>query len=85
MPRDFKVLGISVNLGALAGSPTTLTCDIQDDGTDIITATALADAYTAITPVNVASGSLIEVDINLAGGSTPTFTGTIALVGLWGA
>lgn len=78
---------ISHNL-TFTGTPTATTVDIQDDGTDVTGAAAVdvsSDALTALTtPVRIASGSLIECDLNLAGGSTPKATGRVALWGLIG-
>jgi hypothetical protein len=73
------------SFGADAGAPSVQTIDLQDDGTDITGATAIdlsANALnTLTTPASVAAGSVIEIDLNLSGGTTPTWTGQIAL---WG-
>lgn len=85
LPPDvgFTLKGVSHFL-TFTGTPTTETIDIQDDGTDATGAAAIdvsTDGYTAITPVQFAGGSVIEVDLNLAGGTTPAATGEITL---WG-
>ena len=68
----------------LAGTPTARTIDIQDDGTDVVAALDISTgALSALTtPVRIAAGSLIEMDLNLAGGSTPKAAGKVALWGL---
>ena len=65
------------------GSPTTATIDIQDDASDIVTATAIGTPAlaTLTTPVRIAAGSKIELDLNLLEGSTPKSSGR---VDLWG-
>lgn len=86
LPPDvgYTLKGISHFL-TFTGTPTSMTIDVQDDGTDITAATAVdveTDGYTAVTPSQIAAGSVIEVDLNLAGGSTPAATGEIIL---WGS
>jgi hypothetical protein len=73
------------SFGADSGAPSAQTFDIQDDGSDITGATAIdltTNVLTTLTtPASVAAGSVIEIDLNLTGGTTPTWTGQIAL---WG-
>jgi hypothetical protein len=82
---DNVLLTHTCSFGADSGAPSVQTFDLQDDGTDITGATAIdlttngQDALT--TPASIAAGSLIEIDLNLTGGTTPTWTGQIAL---WG-
>lgn len=89
-PIGFTVWGASLCAEAFTGVPTAFTADIQDDGTDVITAITASTALTpgtwytpalggTNTPVHIAAGSDVEVDINLAGGSTPTADFTLVL------
>ena len=79
----FTLVGVSLCAAALGGSPTAFDIDIQDDGSDIVTAVAANSAGTSgtwktptfggtETPVYVAAGSAVEIDVNFAGGSSPT-------------
>lgn len=80
--KQATIVGVSMVATVTTGSPTGITIDIQDDGSDVITALAANTALTPGTwiskamggteePVHVAAGSVMEVDLNLAGGSTP--------------
>ena len=84
VPDNVQITHVS-RFGTTAGSPGTATIDLQDDGTDISGATAIAISAngltTLTTPASVAAASVIEVDCNLSGGTSPTYTGQI---GLWG-
>ena len=86
IPDDvgFLLKGIS-HFVTFTGTPTSQTIDIQDDTVDLTDAIAIdisTNGYTELsTPAQIAGGSVIEVDLNLAGGSTTTATGEI---GLWG-
>ncbi len=82
-PCGMTIVGVSLCAEAFTGSPTGFNVDIQDDGSDIITAVAANSAGTSgtwktptfggsETPVYVAAGSAVEIDVNFAGGSTPT-------------
>ncbi len=84
------ILGASLCAEAFTGTPTAFTVDIQDDGTDVITALAASTAGTpgtwltpcfggSETPQHIAAGSSVEVDVNLTAGSTPTADYTLAL------
>jgi hypothetical protein len=69
-----------------AGAPGTADIDIQDDGTDIVTASSILSASASVltelaTPVRLAAASVVELDLNHSGGTTPTTTGEIVL---WG-
>ncbi len=86
----FTIWGASLCAEALTGSPTAFTVDVQDDGTDVITALAASTAGTpgtwltaalggSETPVSIAAGSSVEVDVNLTAGSTPTADYTLVL------
>ena len=90
VPVGMTILGVSLCAEAFANSPTGFNIDIQDDGTDVITAVAANTAGTpgtwyapafggTETPVQVAAGSDVEIDINLVGGSSPTADYTIVL------
>lgn len=84
-PQDLDIVGVFYTLHTVTGSPTGANIDIQDDGADAITAIALS-AFTAgstaswktphlggsQTPVHVAAGSDLEIDLNLSGGTSPT-------------
>jgi len=83
MPVGMTILGVSLCAEAFTGTPTAFTVDIQDDGTDVITAIAASTAGTPGTwltpalggteiPVHIAAGSDVEIDVNLSAGSTPT-------------
>ena len=67
------------------GGSVTATIDLQDDATDITGAVAIdigTDGITALaTPQRIAADSVVELDVNLTGGTTPTVTGEIVL---WG-
>jgi len=81
--EEMTVVGVSLCASLFSGSPTGCTIDIQDDTADVITAIT---ANTALTPgtwksvhmggtnaaVVIAAGSVVEIDLNLAAGSTPT-------------
>lgn len=85
IPVQCTIVGVEYTLHTVTGSPTGANIDIQDDGTDAITAIALA-AFTALSkaswksidmgganaPVEVAAGSILAIDLNLAGGTSPT-------------
>ena len=84
VPDNVQLTAVS-SFGADSGAPSVQTIDVQDDGSDITGATALDLATNALqtltTPASIAAGSVIEIDLNLSGGTTPTWTGQIAL---WG-
>lgn len=94
--EDMTIVGASLCAEAFVGSPTGFNVDIQDDGTDVITALT---ADTAGTPgtwktphmggteeiVHIVAGSSVEVDVNLAEGSTPTADFTLVIYYLGGA
>ncbi len=82
-PCGMTIVGVSLCAEAITGSPSAFTIDIQDDGSDVITALAASTAGTpgawytptfggSETPVYVAAGSDVEIDVNFTGGSTPT-------------
>ena len=84
VPRDFLLTGISVFV-SISGSPSAATADIQDDGVDIVTGESIAaNGLKDVTDANIAGGSVVEVDLNFTGGSSPAATGEIALIGYWG-
>ena len=81
--KGFTIIGASLEAEAFTGTPTAFDIDVQDDGTDVITALTASTALTpgtwlstavggAETPVKVAAASEVEIDVNLTGGSTPT-------------
>ena len=82
-PLGLTLVGVSVTAEAFTGAPVGFNVDIQDDGADIVTAVAANSAGTpgtwlsthlggSETPVAIAAGSEVEVDVNLMGGSAPT-------------
>lgn len=83
VPAPMLFTHISHNL-TMTGTPTLNTIDVQDDGTDINAALDISTAalYALATPVVIAAGSLMELDLNLAGGSTPKAAGKVVL---WGS
>lgn len=89
-PVGLTIWGVSLCAEAFANTPSAFTIDIQDDGTDVISAVTASTAgtpgtwYTPAlggteTPVHIAAGSDVEVDVNLAGGSSPTADFTLVL------
>lgn len=81
--KQMTIVGVSLCAEAFTGTPTGFNIDIQDDGTDVITAVAAGTAGTpgtwkstaiggANAPVVVAADSSVEIDVNLTAGSTPT-------------
>jgi len=94
-PRDLTIVGVDLVAEAFTGTPTAFTIDIQDDGTDAIAAIAASTAGTVGTwrsenfngsnsPVTIAGGSTIDIDINFTGGSSPTADYTITIYTLMG-
>jgi len=90
VPVGMTILGASLCAEAFTGTPTAFTVDIQDDGTDVIAAITASTAGTpgtwytpalggSETPVKIAAGSDVEVDVNLTAGSSPTADFTLVL------
>lgn len=84
------IVGVSVCATVFTGTPTGFDIDIQDDGTDVITAIAAATALTPGTwksvhmggteaPVVIAAGSEVEIDWNFTGGTAPTAAGDVVI------
>jgi len=82
-PVGLTIVGVTLTAEAFTGTPTGFNVDIQDDTVDVITGVAADTAGTAgtwltpqfggsQTPVAVAAGSEIEVDVNLTAGTSPT-------------
>jgi hypothetical protein len=76
MPIGCTLIGASLCVEAYTGSGSTCNVDVQDDGTDVITALTANTAGTpgtwltpalggTETPVHIAAGSDIEIDVNL--------------------
>jgi len=76
VPVGMTILGVSLCVEEYSGSGSTANIDVQDDGTDVITAVTANTAgtpgtwYTPAfggteTPVHIAAGSDVEVDLNL--------------------
>jgi hypothetical protein len=82
-PLGLTLVGVTLTAEAFTGAPTGFNVDIQDDDVDVISAVAANSAGVAgkwlsshlggsHTPVAVAAGSEIEVDVNFSGGTSPT-------------
>lgn len=95
VPFGITIVGVTLCAEAFTGSPTGFNIDIQDDTVDVITAVAANTAGTpgewksthfggSNTPVAVAAGSVVEVDINLVAGSTPTADYDVTIFALAG-
>ncbi len=86
VPADVVITDVSHFL-TFAGGSTAATIDIQDDGTDVQAAISVdANGLTALTApgYSIASGSVIEIDLNITGGTTPTATGEVVIWGFIG-
>jgi hypothetical protein len=94
--ESMTIVGVSLCATVFTGSPTGFNIDIQDDGTDVMTAIAANTALTpgtwqtphmggTETPVTIAAGSEVEIDLNLTGGSSPTAEFDVVLWYLAGA
>jgi hypothetical protein len=94
--EDMTIVGASLCAEAFTGSPTAFDVDVQDDGTDVVTALTASTAGTPGTwktahmggtedVVHIAAGSSVEVDVNLTGGSSPTADFTLLIYYLAGA
>jgi hypothetical protein len=90
------IVGVSLCATVFTGTPTGFTVDIQDDASDVIAAITANTALTpgtwltphmggTQTPVTIAAGSVVEVDLNLTGGSTPTAEFDVVIYYLAGA
>jgi hypothetical protein len=95
LPFGITVVGVTVCAEAFTGSPTGFNIDLQKDAIDVITAVAANSAGTpgewksthfggSNTPVAVAAGSVIEIDVNLTAGTTPTADYDITIFALAG-
>jgi hypothetical protein len=95
VPFGMTIVGVTVCAEAFTGSPTGFNIDIQDDTVDVITAVAANSAGTpgewksthfggSNAPIFVAAGSVVEVDVNLVAGSTPTADYDVTIYALAG-
>jgi hypothetical protein len=95
VPFGITIVGVTVCAEAFTGSPTGFNIDIQDDTVDAVTAVAANTAGTpgewksthfggSNTPVAMAAGSVMEVDVNLVAGSTPTADYDVTIFALAG-
>lgn len=95
VPFGITIVGVTVCAEAFTGSPTGFNIDIQDDTTDVISAVAANAAGTpgewksthlggSNAPVSVAAGSVLEVDVNLTAGSSPTADYDVTIFALAG-
>lgn len=82
-PVGLTLVGVTLCAEAFTGSPTGFSVDVQDDGSDVVTAVAANSAGTAgswltahlggsQSAVAIAAGSEVEIDVNFTGGSSPT-------------
>jgi hypothetical protein len=90
LPFGFTIVHVSACVEAYASSGSTFNLDIQDDGTDVITAVTANTAATpgvwesthvggTNAPVTVAADSVVDIDINL---DTGTADYTIVILAL---
>ncbi len=88
--QGLTVVGMSLCPAALTGTPAGFNVDLNDDGTGVITALAANAAGTvgewkstavggSADPVTIARGSVVTVDINFAGGTSPTAEYTLII------
>jgi hypothetical protein len=95
VPFGITLVGVTVCAEAFTGSPTGFNIDIQDDTADVITAVAANTAGTpgewksthlggSNVPVAVAAGSVVEVDVNMTAGSSPTADYDVTIYALAG-
>ena len=95
VPFGMTIVAVALCAEAFTGSPTGFNIDIQDDTVDVITAIAANSAGTpgewksthfggGNAPVAVAAGSVVEVDVNLTGGTTPTADYDVTIFALSG-
>ena len=83
IPFAANVIGVSASARASGGTTPTLTVDVQDDGTTILSApvsvTAGAVAEAAIATASVADESEITIDLAITG-SSPTWDDITVLI-----
>lgn len=88
--QGFTVVGMSLCAAAFTGTPTGFNVDLNDDGVGVITAVAANAAGTtgewkssavggSADPVTIARGSVVTVDLNFAGGTSPTAEYTLVI------
>ena len=88
--QGVTVVGLSLCAASFTGSPTAFNVDLNDDGAGAITALAANTAGTpgewrstalggTVDPVQVARGSVVSVDINFTGGTTPSADYTLVV------
>ncbi len=95
IPRQMTIVGISLCAEAFTGSPTGFSIDVVDDGSHVISAVAANTAGTPGTwlskhyggsndPVAIAASSVVGVDVNFTGGTSPTADYTLIIWALMG-
>jgi len=88
--QGVTVVGITLCAASFAGSPSGFNIDLNDDGSGVITAVAANTAGTvgewrstatggSNEVVHVARGSVLSVDLNFTGGSTPNADYTLVV------
>lgn len=85
VPQDVRITHVS-SFVTITGGPSAATIDIQDDTVDtaILAQSIATNGLHNVTDVEVASGSVLELDLNLTGGTSPTATGEVVLWGYVG-
>lgn len=86
LPFRAYVMGVSATARASSGTDETLTVDVEDDGTSILSApiavTAAAVAEGTVSTKQIADESLVSIDLAIGGTDTPTFTDITILLTL---
>jgi hypothetical protein len=89
--KGFWLVGVSLNAQSFTGSPTNANIDVNDDGAAIVAALAQTTGGTTVTwlakdvggnnsPVHVAAGSIVSIDMNFSGGTSPTVVDTAVVL-----
>lgn len=90
IPVGMTLVGVMVFPAAIAGSPTAATFDVNAGASAVVSALAVSEAGTAATwlsrhlggsnaPVALAKDTALTVDVNLAGGTSPTVSYDVTL------
>jgi len=83
LPYKAKLIGISATARASGGTTPTLTIDVEDDGTSVLSSAISITAGTVsegtISSANVADESVLEIVLTI-GGTTPTWDDITVLI-----
>lgn len=91
LPYASTLVGLSVFVGALTGSPTNVKIDIKHGATEIVTdAVTVAAANSGAiwrtthlagpnTPIPINRNTNLAIDVKFTGGTSPTVTGDVVL------